>query len=75
MQAIGYREFFTQEGTLISDTEKVKERIKKDSRAYVKRQQTFFKTFSDALPLEADDINGGEKKIAEFLDSAHNVLD
>ncbi|WP_432960667.1 tRNA (adenosine(37)-N6)-dimethylallyltransferase MiaA [Treponema sp. OMZ 840] len=67
MQAIGYREFFTDKGALQSDTDVVKERIKKDSRAYAKRQQTFFKAFSDACTLKAEDVQGGIKKIGEFI--------
>ena len=75
MQAIGYREFFTADGNLNRDTQAVKELIKKDSRAYAKRQQTFFKAFTDAVRLQADDMEGGEKKIAEFLSAAVNILD
>lgn len=75
MQAIGYREFFTTDGRLNEDIQAVKERIKKDSRAYAKRQQTFFKAFTDAIPLNADDIEGCEKKITEFLAGAENTLD
>ncbi|WP_428769105.1 tRNA (adenosine(37)-N6)-dimethylallyltransferase MiaA [Treponema sp. HNW] len=75
MQAIGYREFFTAAGSLNRDTQAVKELIKKDSRAYAKRQQTFFKAFTDAADLNADDIEGGEKKIAEFLGASINILD
>ena len=67
MQAIGYREFFTADGVFNESTENVKERIKKNSRLYAKRQQTFFKSFTDAVLLPAEDTTGGIKKIGEFL--------
>ena len=69
MQAIGYREFFTESGEFNPDTQAVKGRVKKDSRAYAKRQQTFFKSFTDAVLLSAEDSAGGIKKIGEFLDA------
>lgn len=67
MQGIGYREFFTADGIFNENTEKVKELIKKNSRLYAKRQQTFFKTFEDALMLDANDTSTGIQKISEFL--------
>jgi len=67
MQAIGYREFFTADGVFNESTENVKERIKKNSRLYAKRQQTFFKSFTDAVLLPAEDTTGGIKKIGDFL--------
>ena len=67
MQAIGYREFFIADGVFNESTENVKERIKKNSRLYAKRQQTFFKSFTDAVLLPAEDTTGGIKKIGDFL--------
>lgn len=61
MQAIGYREFFS------SDTiDEVKYSVKKNSRAYAKRQQTFFKSLSDADSFFSDDFIKIQKKILDF---------
>lgn len=62
MQAIGYREFFTS-----TSTEEIKQTIIKSSKAYVKRQQTFFKTFNDAFLVNPEEICKIEQKISDFL--------
>ena len=65
---VGYTlEELDRPGEFNPDTQAVKERVKKDSRAYAKRQQTFFKSFTDAVLLPAEDTTGGIKKISEFL--------
>lgn len=62
MQAIGYREFF------YNDTiEEIKQHIVKSSKEYVKRQQTFFKTFTDAIFVNPQEISQIEQKITEFI--------
>lgn len=61
MKAIGYREFFSSD-----DVEEIKALIKKNSRAYIKRQQTFFKTFEDSFIASPDNFQIIQKKIADF---------
>ncbi len=62
MQAIGYREFFVEK-----EREKVKQLIIKNSKEYVKRQQTFFKSFSDAHVISCDNFSAIEQKIVNFI--------
>jgi tRNA dimethylallyltransferase len=67
MKGIGYREFFQwrEEGCLSLD--ELKERIKKNTRNYAKRQQTFFKTLPGIQwfhPGETDRIG---QAVREFL--------
>ena len=62
MQAIGYREFFTYDSI-----NEIKQHIVKSSKEYVKRQQTFFKTFEDAIFVNPEEICKIEQKIIEFL--------
>lgn len=61
MQAIGYREFFCS-----NDFDEIKMFIKKNSRAYAKRQQTFFKAITDADSFFLDDFIEIQKKILNF---------
>ncbi len=62
MQAIGYREFFCNDSI-----EEIKQHIVKSSKEYVKRQQTFFKTFTDAFFVNPQEISQIEQKIDEFI--------
>lgn len=56
LRAIGYREFFTQEGALRPerDLPAISEQIKTATRRYAKRQQTFANQFRDRLRLHAE---------------------
>ncbi len=62
MQAIGYREFFS-----LHSKEDIKALIKKNTKEYVKRQQTFFKTFTDTSFINSDKYDVIEEKIVSFL--------
>lgn len=55
MKAIGYSEFFIPE---LSDIEQIKEKIKKNSRRYAKRQYTFMRDIPGAVTFDAEDKNG-----------------
>lgn len=55
MKAIGYSEFFMSD---LSSIEEIKERIKKDSRRYAKRQYTFMRDIPGAVTFDADDKDG-----------------
>ena len=55
MKAIGYSEFFMPELTSI---EQIKERIKKNSRRYAKRQYTFMRDIPGAVTFNAEDKDG-----------------
>lgn len=61
MQAIGYREFFSSD-----EFDEVKALIKKNSRSYAKRQQTFFKSLKGTESVFADDFAIIQKKILDF---------
>ena len=55
MQAIGYREWFSENGALRSDTEKVLQEIQRDSRKYAKKQYTFMADIPGAVKIDASD--------------------
>ncbi len=55
MKAIGYSEFFMPELTSI---DQIKERIKKNSRRYAKRQYTFMRDIPGAVTFHAEDKDG-----------------
>jgi tRNA dimethylallyltransferase len=61
MQAIGYREFFTE-----NTIEAIKELIKKDSRKYAKRQETFFRPITDCCRYQAEAYEEILEKILRF---------
>ncbi len=70
MQAIGYKEWFLPDGTLRSDTEKVLEEIKHNSRKYAKKQYTFMKDIPNAIRINVNDEKQAEKEIIEYLKKA-----
>ncbi|MCR5763294.1 MAG: tRNA (adenosine(37)-N6)-dimethylallyltransferase MiaA, partial [Treponema sp.] len=55
MKAIGYNEFFIKDLTSI---EEIKDRIKKNSRRYAKRQYTFMRDIPGAITFNAEDKEG-----------------
>ena len=76
LQAIGYREFFMVEesGDRAKYLEEVRELIKKDTRHYAKKQQTFFRSLPDGRAFSADDTAGIEQYISDFLSEYNNYL-
>ncbi|OJF76012.1 MAG: tRNA (adenosine(37)-N6)-dimethylallyltransferase MiaA [Treponema sp. CETP13] len=64
MQAIGYREFFTNKDEPL---ESIKSCIKKDTRRYAKRQITFFKQLHNVIRIPADDINQVQETICKHF--------
>jgi len=65
-KGIGYREFrFMQMGCL--SLAGVKERIKRDTRRYAKRQLTFFRSLASVRWHRPDDVRGVESAIDGFL--------
>ncbi|HOM22688.1 MAG TPA: tRNA (adenosine(37)-N6)-dimethylallyltransferase MiaA [Termitinemataceae bacterium] len=72
MRAIGYQEFFTEEGDLHSDVEQVAALIAQHTRQYAKRQITFFKSLSGVhwISVEEDEkgfISTIQQKIQDFV--------
>ncbi|CEM62898.1 tRNA (adenosine(37)-N6)-dimethylallyltransferase MiaA [Treponema phagedenis] len=72
MTAIGYREFFElgNGNPHAADIEKVKELIKRNSKRYAKRQETFFKSFPNVQPVNLSlpsDTESLRKTIDSFL--------
>ncbi|HIV99313.1 MAG TPA: tRNA (adenosine(37)-N6)-dimethylallyltransferase MiaA [Candidatus Ornithospirochaeta avicola] len=65
MNSIGYKEFF-----LYDDLKTIREKIIIATRQYAKRQMTFFRSFKDAIWLDADDINQISKTVESFLSKA-----
>ena len=55
MQAIGYREWFLDDGTLRTDSERVLFEIQHDSRKYAKKQYTFMADIPGAVKIDASD--------------------
>ncbi len=67
MQAIGYREFYQY-----STVGEIKAAITKNTKEYVKRQQTFFKSFSHTIAVNPEEIIEIQEKIYDFC--LHNYL-
>ena len=70
LQAIGYREFFLVDANNKDKNdyiEEVRELIKKDTRHYAKKQQTFFRSLKDGLSFSAEDKIGIERFITDFV--------
>ncbi len=65
MQAIGYKEFFTE-----NSIDEIKAQIIKNTKEYVKRQQTFFKTFKEAEFINPENYDAIQRKIANFTCSS-----
>lgn len=66
MQAIGYREFFLSDPPG-SDLEGARTAIKRNSRLYAKRQETFFKPLPGVLRFSADDTEAVAAALERFL--------
>ncbi|MBP5448370.1 MAG: hypothetical protein J6X95_09850, partial [Treponema sp.] len=71
MQAIGYRVFFEtdSEGKPLS-VEAIKERIKRDSKKYAKKQYVFTRGIPGATTIRVaqnDDAEAALSKIADFI--------
>ena len=64
---IGYREFFTALATGEYTRTMIAEEIVRNSRAYAKRQMTFFKSFADAQWFDAADIGPIITAIEDYL--------
>lgn len=67
MQAIGYKDFLVMRRTGCISIPMLKERIKRQTRRYAKRQITFFKKLPDVHWYSPEDFSGMMKKIGEFF--------
>lgn len=76
MQAIGYREFFAIKRSSFSEDESghreyldaVKELIKKDTRKYAKKQQTFIKAFPEHFFIHPDNFSEFYEAVKSFYE-------
>ena len=68
MKAIGYREFFklSPDAPAAAPIDAVKDLIKRNSKRYAKRQQTFFQSFPNVRRIDMTDPQS-ERRIAEIL--------
>jgi tRNA dimethylallyltransferase len=66
MKAIGYKEFLRKGSNSLQE---IKNQIKKNSKAYAKRQMTFFNSFDNVLWFHPDDINDIKNTIKDFINS------
>ena len=64
---IGYAEFFHafDEGCLPLSA--IAAQIERNTKAYAKRQMTFFRSFSDSIRIDADDIEGVRTVVEDYL--------
>ena len=64
---IGYVEFFHafDEGCLPLSA--IAAQIERNTKAYAKRQMTFFRSFSDSIRIDADDIEGVRTVVEDYL--------
>lgn len=68
MQAIGYREFFeTKDGGFPLATEEIKERIKRDSKKYAKKQYVFMRGIPGATTIRVSDSGDALSQMIELL--------
>jgi tRNA dimethylallyltransferase len=67
MQGIGYKEFFQAMESGESPRSAIAEQIARNSRAYAKRQLTFFKSFSAATWIDADDRTSVLTAVERYL--------
>ncbi len=70
MQAIGYREFFEYGWDLVSDTSLIREKIKKNSRKYAKKQYVFMKGIPGARVYDIMPATGSENSAAFAIPEA-----
>ena len=68
MRAIGYREFFLDDGTLCTDREALISRIARNSRHYAKRQITFFSAIPGARFIPAADEDAALAEISRSIE-------
>ncbi|WP_304221765.1 tRNA (adenosine(37)-N6)-dimethylallyltransferase MiaA [Gracilinema caldarium] len=61
MRAIGYQEFFLEDGTLCSNLALVEELVAQNSRRYAKRQITFFSALQDVHWIGADNADTSDE--------------
>ena len=68
MKAIGYREFFelSPDAPAAAPLDAVKNLIKRNSKRYAKRQQTFFQSFPNVHRIDMSDPKS-EQQVAEIL--------
>jgi len=68
MRAIGYREFFLEDGTICTDHEALISRIAQNSRHYAKRQITFFSAIPGARFIPAGDEDMAVEEIRRAVE-------
>lgn len=75
MKAIGYREFFelSPDAPAAAPLDAVKGLIKRNSKRYAKRQQTFFQSFPDVHRIDMTDSTS-EQQIAEILKDISKIV-
>ncbi|MDD4259466.1 MAG: tRNA (adenosine(37)-N6)-dimethylallyltransferase MiaA [Sphaerochaetaceae bacterium] len=68
IQGIGYREFFIAASQGITDRGEIAEMIRKNSRAYAKRQMTFFKSLPNVHWIHPEDTGRLDRLLNEYLE-------
>ena len=69
MQAIGYKEFLQARDSGELSISLIKQEIIKNSKKYAKRQNTFFKSFSNYISVDPDDLVTIKNIVDEYLNS------
>ena len=69
MQAIGYKEFLLSRDSGELSVSLIKQEIIKNSKKYAKRQNTFFKSFSNYISVDPEDIDTIKNIVNEYLNS------
>lgn len=67
MSAIGYSEFLRARDNGCATLESIEAEIGRDTKAYAKRQVTFFKTFADLVEIDPDQPDRVAKVLEDYL--------
>lgn len=69
MAGIGYAEFFHAFDNGCASRALIANEIERNTKAYAKRQMTFFRSFADAVEVNPDDMESISRTVSSYLES------
>ena len=75
MRAIGYREFFREDGSLRPPLEdpRIREAITRNTSRYAKRQATFFRRLPDVEVIDLSGLHTDDQSVAAVVDAVRSA--